>query len=163
MIKSAKLVNADILFRVTPDSPYIYWNGIDHLIQKHISGKFDLSFYEKIPLGSCYEIINLNSLEISHKKGSTRHRSELVTLFMNENQKKFKINKILPPKIFQRPEVRITVDFPQDLMVARMIYQNLGKKDTPIPLEKIIKFLDANSSIKKINSNIPIGVSRIWN
>ena len=162
LIKSAKLVNADILFRATPDCPYIYWEGIDHLIKKHISGRFDLSFYEKIPLGSCYEIINLDSLEISHKKGSRRHRSELVTLFMNENQRKFKINRILPPKKIQRPEIRITVDSPQDLMVARIIYENLGKKKMPIPLEKIIKFLDANPSIKKINSDIPVGVSRIW-
>lgn len=163
LIQGAKLVNADIVFRATADCPYIYWNGIDNLIQKHVSGRFDLSFYEKIPLGSYYEIINLNSLEISHKKGSSRHRSELVTLYMNENQQKFKINRILPPTKFQRPEVRITVDSPQDLMVARIIYQNLGKKDIPIHLEKIIKFLDANPSIYKINSDIPIGVSRIWN
>ncbi len=162
LIKAAKLVNADILFRATADCPYIYWNGIDHLIQKHISGKFDLSFYEKIPLGSCYEIINLNSLEISHKKGSSRHRSELVTLFMNENQKKFKINRILPPKIFQRPEVRITVDSPQDLWVARIIHEQLGKGIKPISLKKIIKFLDNNPEITQINSKTLIGKSRIW-
>jgi N,N'-diacetyllegionaminate synthase len=162
LIQAAKLVNADIIFRATPDCPYIYWKGIDALIQKHISGNFDLSFYEKVPLGSCYEIMNLESLEISHRRGLSRHRSELVTLFMMENQKKFKINKMLPPKIFQRPEIRITVDSPEDLMVARLIHKKLGKNDTPIPLENIIKFLDNNPQIKKINFNIPIGVSRIW-
>jgi spore coat polysaccharide biosynthesis protein SpsF (cytidylyltransferase family) len=81
---------------------------------------------------------------------------------MNENQKKFKINRILPPKIFQRPEVRITVDSPQDLWVARIIHEQLGKGIKPISLKKIIKFLDNNPEITQINSKTLIGKSRIW-
>ncbi len=163
LILGAKAVHAKIVFRITSENPYIFWEGIDDLIKSHLSGKYDLSFYNPLPLGAFFEIINLDSLELSHKKGSKRHRSELCTLYINENQKKFKINQISPKKDIQRPEIRLTVDSPQDLWVARLIYSSLGKHTFPIKLNKIIKFLDKNPKIKKINSDIPIGVSRIWN
>ena len=162
LIDGAKYVNADIIFRITSENPYIFWNGIDHLIKNHISGKHDFSFYEKIPLGAYFEVINLKALETSHKKGKRKHRSELCTLYINENKNKFKINQLTPEKSLQRPELRLTVDSPQDLWVARIIHEQLGRGIKPISLKQIVKFLDANPEIRQINSKIPIGKSRIW-
>lgn len=163
IIDAADYVKADQIFRVTSENPYIFWEGIDDLIKLHIRKKYDLSFYDKIPLGSFYEIIKKDALIISHKKGKKKHRSELVTLFINENKNKFKINLVKPEKKFQRPKIRLTVDSPQDLMVARIIHKNLGNGKNPIKLKKIIMFLDNNPDILKINQEIPIDVSRIWN
>ena len=162
LIDGAKYVNADIVFRITSENPYIFWNGIDPLIKNHISGKNDFSFYEKIPLGAYFEVINLKSLEDSHRKGTKKHRSELCTLYINEHKKQFKINRLTPEKELQRPEIRLTVDSPQDLWVARLIHEHLGNGTKPIPLKKIVKFLDNNPEISRINSKTPIGKSRIW-
>ena len=63
----------------------------------------------------------------------------------------------------QRSTIRLTVDSPQDLWVARIIHEKLGNKLKPISLRKIIKLIDDYPEIAKINENIPIGVSRIWN
>ncbi len=162
LIDGAKYVNADIVFRITSENPYIFWNGIDPLIKNHISGKNDFSFYEKIPLGAYFEVINLKALETSHRKGKRKHRSELCTLYINENKKQFKIKHFTPENSLQRPEIRLTVDSPQDLWVVRIIHEELGKGKKLISLKQIIKFLDDNPQIKKINSDIPIGQSRIW-
>jgi len=91
------------------------------------------------------------------------HRSELCTLYINQNQKKFKILRYKPSKKIMRPDIRLTVDSPQDLILSRLIHKKLGKGEKPISLEKIIKFLDTNTEILEINSDVPIGVSRIWN
>ena len=85
------------------------------------------SILKNTPLGAGYEIINLDALKKSHKLGSKKHRSELVSLFIYENQKKFKIQEIEPKKEFQRPDLRLTVDNPEDLLVARMIHEKIGK------------------------------------
>jgi spore coat polysaccharide biosynthesis protein SpsF (cytidylyltransferase family) len=69
---------------------------------------------------------------------------------------------ISPPKEFQRPEIRLTVDTPEDLYVARSIYDALGKKQKLISLKNIILFLDKNPELTKINSGVPLDVSRIW-
>ena len=162
LIDGANYVNADIIFRVTSENPYLYWEGIDKVIQKHIDGNYDFSFVEEIPIGSGFEVINLEAFKKSHKLGRKKHRSELCSLYIHEHQKSFKIQSIKPPKELRKPKIRLTVDTPEDLMVARIIHNSLGKNDNPIPLSKILKLLDKNPEITKINSGISLGVTRIW-
>ncbi|RZD44357.1 MAG: hypothetical protein CXT78_06745 [Thaumarchaeota archaeon] len=163
LIEAAQHTDSDIVFRITPENPFIFWEGIDEVIKKHISGKYDLTVIDGLPLGSNFEIINRNALEISHKNGRKKHRSELCTLYINENQKKFRILRHKPSEKIIRPDIRLTVDTPQDLIISRLIQKKLGKGKKPITLQKIIEFLDKNTEIMKINSDVPIGVSRIWN
>ena len=162
LIDGANYVNADIIFRVTSENPYLYWEGIDEVIQKHIDGNYDFTYVEEIPIGSGFEIINLDAFKKSHELGRKKHRSELCSLYIHENQKSFKIQSIKPPKELRKPKIRLTVDTPEDLMVACIIHNYLGKKDNPIRLSKILKLLDNNPEITKINSGIPLGVARIW-
>jgi len=163
LIDAAQYTNSEIIFRATSENPFIYWEGIDELIKKHVSNKYDLSVIEGLPLGSNFEIINRKALEISHRNGKKEHKSELCSLYINQNQDRFKIFRSKPKKTILRPEIRLTVDTPEDLIVVRIIHEKLGNGKTPIPLEKIIKFLDRNPEISKINLDVPIGVSRIWN
>lgn len=162
LIDGAKYVNANIIFRVTSENPYIYWEGIDNLIKKHIAGKFDFSYLKNVPIGSGYEIINLKAFEKSHKRGMKKHRSELCSLYIFEHKNEFKIQSFNPPSKLAKPNIRLTVDTPQDLLVARIIYENLCKNGNPVPLTKVIKFLENNPQIAEINSSIPLGVARIW-
>ncbi len=162
LIDGAKYVNANVIFRITSENPYIYWEGIDPAIRKHESKNFDFTYMDGLPLGTYFEIINLKALEYSHRKGSRRHRSELATLYIKENKKQFRINQMIPEKELQRPEVRLTVDSPEDLWVAREIQSAFGNTGRPIPLKRIIKFLDKHPEIAKVNSQVPLGVSRIW-
>ena len=160
LIKGVKKVNADILFRVTSENPYIYWEGIDKLIQNHFLENHDLTFYKNLPIGASYEIINLKSLEIAHKFGNAKHRSEYSTLYFFENQDKFLINPVLPKKSLQFPKIRLTVDTPEDLIVARIIHGKLGRKSNPIKLERIINLLNLNKKILKLNTKIELKYTR---
>jgi len=153
LIDGAKYVDADIVFRVTSENPFIYWEAIDKLIKKHIENNLDYSTVLPIPLGSGFELINLRALEISHSKGTKRHRSEHCDLYIFENKKKFRIKIFKPEKLLQRSDIRLTVDTPQDLLVARLIQKNLGKNEKPIKLERIVRFLNKNPEIQRINLN----------
>jgi len=162
LVNGAKYVNADIVFRNTPDCPYIYWEGIDPLLKKHIAGKYDFSIMNDVPLGAGFEIINSKALETSHTRGSKKHRSELASLYIYENKRNYKIQNTKPPKELQRPDLRLTVDHPEDLIVARMIYNSIGKNGEPIPMKQIINFLDEHPEITKINSHIVPGKAKLW-
>ena len=162
LIDGAKLVESDIIFRITPENPFIYWELIDKIIQEHISGKFDFSIPMNVPLGSGFEVINLKALELSHEKGTSRHKSELCSLYIYEHQKQFKINRHMPPKNLQRPEIRLTVDTPQDLFLVRIISKKLGNKNKPVPLQHVITLFDKYPELLNVNSDVPLGVSRIW-
>ena len=156
LIDAAKKVQAVNILRVGSENPFIFHEGIDNLIQKHVKGNYDLSTYSDLPLGSSFELVKLSALKISHKLGSKRHKSEYSTLFIDENPTRFNILREKPPKNLRRSKLRLTVDSPEDLIVIRKIYNAIGNKQKLLPLKQIINFLDKHPKIKKINSNIPL-------
>lgn len=162
LLKAGKAAGADVILRSTTENPFIYVEKIDEMYKKHLAEKADISYFEEIPVGTYVEIISLKALEKSHASGEGRHRSELCTLYIKENPDKFKTIKWKAGAEIKRPEIRLTVDNPEDLIVVRKIWDSLGNSNTPIPLKEIIKFLDQHPDIKAINSGIPAGTAKTW-
>lgn len=156
LIDGAKIIDAKNLVRITSENPFIFWEGLDRIIEIHIKENNDLTTTIGLPQGSGIEVIKVSALEYTHKFGNKLHRSEYSTLFINENPDKFKIKRIQAPSELHRPKIRLTVDTPEDLILVRKIYKKFGKGKNPISLKKIISFLDKNPSITKINSQIEI-------
>ena len=102
----------------------------------------------------------MNALEKSWREGNDKHHSELMTLYINENQSKFKIYTEEAPTDLQR-DYRLTVDTPKDLELMRTIYMALYKGDV-VPLREALRFLDNHPKIAQINKEIPVGTSKIW-
>ena len=152
IITSCEKINGTDIFRVTSESPFIYLKNLKKNIITHLKGNYDLTALDNVPDGSGYEIIKLKALKNSWKNGSYKHRSEMCTLYIRENFKKFKIRKIKPPKFLSRLDLRLTVDYPEDLILCREIYKKF-KKDMPIlNFKKIVNFLDNNKKLKKLVS-----------
>jgi len=151
LILAADSVRADIAVRTTTENPYIYWENLNDLIRRHIDAGNDLTVTEKLPLGSLVEVISVSALKRSHQFGEDRHRSELCSLFIAENPDVFKIERIAPPEELQRPDLRLTVDTPEDLIVVRKIWEALGQDGALIPLEAIVDYLTANPDLAKFN------------
>lgn len=162
LIKAGDKANADIILRATTECLYIYTKNIDEMINHHINTNADLTVCENLPEGAYVEIMSLNALEKSHDLGEERHKSELCTLYIFEHPEMFRIEKLIPPEKLRRPDIRITVDYPEDLIVVREIYGALSKPNKLIEVEEIIDFLDKHPEIKKINAHIETGKGRIW-
>ncbi len=161
MIRAAEFANADIVFRVTTENPYIYLENIDQLIDRHLDEQADLTVCENLPDGAFVELINTAALKRAHAEGEPRHRSAWVTLYISEHPEIFKILRMLPPEELRRPDIRLTVDYPEDLIVVRAIYEAFEGR-MPIPVPAIIKFLDEHPEINAVNGHIDAGVGRIW-
>ena len=151
LIAAADSVGADVAVRVTTENPYIYHENIDAMITHHLATDADVTICERLPNGSHVEVINVEALRRAHTFGDDRHRSELCTLFIFENVDAFKIERLQAPEDVSRPDLCLTVDTPEDLIVARAIHAGTGRADGPVPLAAIIEFLDANPQIRKIN------------
>ena len=148
--KAAKFVNANIIFRTTSEDPFKFWEIFDSAIESHIQNNADITYPKNLPEGTGFEIINLKSLEEVMEKGSKKDL-EHVTPYIYRNPKKFKINIIQVSKYLRRPEIRLTIDNPEDLILVREIMLELQKNKLLLSLENIIKVIDTNSALKKIN------------
>lgn len=150
LIKCGELVNATDIFRVTSESPFLFFNPIEDLWKNHKDNKLDATFYDDVVDGSGFEILSLNALKISHKNGEDRHRSELCTLYIRENLNQFRIEKPIPLKELVRKDLRLTVDNPEDLVVCRKLYSEFKHLSPRIPVLELVKYLDKNPSLKEL-------------
>jgi len=142
----AKATNASDIFRVTTESPFISFEYIDKIWKMHIKEDNDLTIFSNNIDGMGFEIFTSDSLLISHKKGNSRHRSELCDLYIRENNKDFKVKYFLNNKY--NKNYRLTVDNPEDLILCKKLFIKYQKDYPLISMKKIIKFL--NNSKKDV-------------
>jgi spore coat polysaccharide biosynthesis protein SpsF (cytidylyltransferase family) len=163
LIVGADKAKGDIIYRVTTESPFTYMDTFEETLNKHIENKADLTVIEGLPEGTYYELIDLEALKRAHDQGEERHRSELSTLYMFEHPDEFSLQQLRTGSSkLQRPDIRLTVDYPEDLIVVREVYKALKKKDEYIMIEDIIDYLDAHPKLKEISGWIDAGSGRIW-
>lgn len=147
LIKCGEYSNASDIFRMTSESPFPYFNMIDEAWRLHIKNGNDATFLDNIIDGANFEILSLEALIRSHNDGEDKHRSELCTLYIRENKEKFIIENITPPRELQRKDLRLTVDYPEDLIVCRAVYNNFIDLAPNIPINEIVNFLDENPNL----------------
>lgn len=152
LILSGEKTEATDIFRVTSESPFMYFDEVKSLWQHYVDVKLDALFMDEIIDGCGFEIISLAALKKSHKLGEDRHRSELCSLYIRENKNEFNIEKVLPPKSLIRKDLRLTVDNPEDLVVCRAVYRHFKSLAPRIPLVDAVFFLDNNPNLKTLIS-----------
>lgn len=150
IIDAACYVNANLVLRVTSEDPIKHWKAIDVVIKQHIQLDMDLSFTKDLPEGTGFELINLKSLKIAQKKGTKKDRED-VTSYLYKNAKSFRIYPYLVKPKFRRPEIRLTVDYPEDLVLIREIFKKVHKISVLQDLEKVINIIDKYPRLKSIN------------
>ena len=152
LIDGLNFVGATDLFRITSESPFLYFEPITKAWEKHINFCYDATFQDDIIDGCGFEIITKETLNISWKKGKPKHRSELCSLFIRENTNIFKVLKLNCPKELIRKDLRLTVDYPEDLIVCRAVFNKVlnGEIKSDYSINDIVKFIDKNQKLKDL-------------
>ena len=162
LILAGDKAQASVILRITTECPFPYVENIEGLLDQHLAENADLTVCEELPEGAYGEIISLAALKWAHAGGEDRHRSEYSTLYLFEHPEKFRLLRVIAPEHLRRPDIRLTVDYPEDLIVCRAIVQALGQGGRYFPLEEIISYLDAHQALKAVNGWIDSGQGRIW-
>ena len=147
LVACGQLAGATDVFRVTSESPFLYFEEVEALWKLHLEQSFDATFMDEVVDGCGFEIIRLEALERSHANGDHRHRSELCTLYIREHLADFNVYKAPPPPALVRTDLRLTVDNPEDLAVCRIVYSTFKDLAPRIPVAEIVAFLDKNPKL----------------
>lgn len=138
------------VFRVTTESPYIYFEAIDEVWRRHVANGNDVTVIDGLPEGSHFEVFTLDALQRSHARGDSRHRSELCSLYIREHRDEFQLEVVPVPAALQRQDLRLTIDYPEDLVLCRRIYETLALQAPRIPLAAIVAFLDGRPDLRAL-------------
>ena len=150
LILACEAVNGTDIFRLTTESPFTYFEAIERAWAQHIDNENDITALDLLPDGSGFEMIRLEAYKTSWRNGAAKHRSELCSLYIRENKTDFKLGYVEIPNKIRRTDIRLTIDYPEDLVLCRFVYQRLRHKAPLIPLSEIIDLIDANPELKKL-------------
>lgn len=150
LIACAELVDASDVFRITSESPFLYYEEIESLWKFYNRHSYDAIFMDDVIDGCGFEIIRLAALKASHSNGVSRHRSEMCSLYIRENLSDFSIYKAPAPLELMRKDLRLTVDNPEDLVLCRKIYGVFRHLAPRIPVSRIVSYLDQNPELIKL-------------
>lgn len=164
IIKAAESNQTKYILRTTSECPFMLNEYADPLFKTFVEGNYDWAGYEDTPEGTGFELIKTSALLSSHNKGTDRHRSELVTSYIFDNHDQFKLLKVKLPEKLRRPEVRLTVDYAEDIIFCRNVYAALKKAGELIKIEDIVAFWDRNPELRKPLETIGVdwGHGRLW-
>lgn len=152
LIIAGESVSATDIFRITSESPFLYFDSIDEMWSRYKENNLDALFMDYLIDGIGYEIISLDSLKLSNKNGLEIHKSEFCSLYIRENLNLFNVEKVLPPKHLIREDLRLTVDNPEDLVLCRAIYKEFESQAPTIKIDDIIQYLDNNPKLRELVS-----------
>jgi spore coat polysaccharide biosynthesis protein SpsF len=165
VLYAAKKFKTEVIVEITGDTPLIDPEISDSIIKFFLKKKNqfdyvanDLGFHNrkykmKSPLGLSVKVFSTKLLERINKMTSNSVDREHVANYIVKNPKKFKLYNYKVSKKISRPDLRFTLDYVEDLLVIKKIYENLYYKNPLFKSHDIINFLDKNPRIKNLNKN----------
>ncbi len=152
LINVSDLYQADAVLRITGDNPFTDADNIDRLIERHISTSSEYTRTNRLPLGVTAEVMSANMLKKLHKSISNPNQTEYMSFFAFKSAM-FHCEVLDPVEGQDRPYYSLTVDYPEDLDLARKIYSELSIKGSIPTLDSVIQYLDQDITYKAIDKN----------
>ena len=148
----AKKFEPKNIIRITADCPLTDPGMIDNFIKIFQKKKVDYLSNGNPPTfpdGFDIEIFKFSALEESFFNSKSLYEKEHVTPFIKRNKHFLKYN--VTNKINLK-DIRLTIDYPEDLIVLRKILTKIKKKEN-YHFNDIIKIIMRNKNIMNINKN----------
>lgn len=150
----AKLFKADIIVRITADDPLKDPHVIDYAIKTFLNQNVDYvsnTLEPTFPEGIDVEVFSFDALKIASNEAKIFSEREHVTPYIWKNIEKFSVSNFKAES--NNSDIRLTVDYPSDLMMLNKI-NDLKSNLKSMTYKEIIDFLKENPYINAINQGV---------
>ena len=141
---------ARVVVRATADNP-----AIDTTAPRRLQRWLDISNADYVvddglPYGAAVEALRTEVLLEAHEWAHDPADREHVTTWVTRHSDLYRVLPIPAPNAVTRPDLRFTVDTPDDLMYMRRVLTAAGGRHGVVPLERIIAAADRMSICAKV-------------
>jgi spore coat polysaccharide biosynthesis protein SpsF len=123
---AATFTNADAVVQMGGDSAYLDFELIDELVRIYKKNEFDFVCNDltlTYPLGIYGHIVRASTLiDLNERSDLTTRDREDVVRYIWEHPQIYSLKNISAPKELNYPELRLTVDYPEDVQQAIDVY-----------------------------------------
>lgn len=149
------------VFRVSTESPFTALSMLGEAWDRHVSRDNDITVTDYLPEGCHFEIYRQAVLERSERDGLPEERSEYCSAFARRRRDLFQIDILEPVPELRRPDLRFTVDYPEDLILCRDAWQALGRRGEALDMAALIRWADANPAITGLTTRF-VDQTPLW-
>jgi len=150
LVLCGRVTRATDVFRVTTECPFISWELLSEAWNQHCEDGNDITVTDFLPEGMNFEIYTQQALERMHKSAEDSERSEMCSAYPRRCPEKFKIGVVFPEHSWQRLDIRLTVDYPEDLVLCRKIYEDLQDQSPNISTKDILDWVDVHPEVHQL-------------
>lgn len=136
--EASELFHPGIIIRATADNPLIEIGSLERIVDALRSRNLDWCTERDLPYGSATEAVTASALEQTHLRAHEPRHREHVTLYIKEHPEEFHIGLLAPPAALRHPDVRFTVDTPEDFQFVNSLIEKKTENDHPLPLTEYI-------------------------
>jgi spore coat polysaccharide biosynthesis protein SpsF len=130
VVRTAVQAGADAIVQMGADSAYLDFELIDSLVDIYAQGGYDYVCNDlqlTFPLGIYGHVVSVPKLvELNERPDLSIHDREDVVRYIWEHPEDYRLLNIAAPARLAMPELRFTVDYPEDLELARKICARFG-------------------------------------
>lgn len=149
----AKAYAPDYVIRVTSDCPFIDYHLGNQVVQVMEDNPSDIVLLQgALPRGLAIEMVSFQALEYMYHYGKEHRHREHVTYYAYEYPERFKAAYCKIPESLQHPELRITLDTPEDYELLKAVANH--SQDKLISSQTVVQYLLANPDVAAINAHI---------
>jgi spore coat polysaccharide biosynthesis protein SpsF len=117
----------DWVIRATGDNPFVFTDAAAALRREAQSLGSDYAGYGGLPYGAGVEVIKARALLQAEEEAAGEAEREHVCPFLYNHPERFLLHRPLAPQPWQGPEIRLTVDTPEDYERAKALYNALSR------------------------------------
>ncbi|MDG1144554.1 MAG: NTP transferase domain-containing protein [Burkholderiales bacterium] len=150
LIAVAESTDADAVLRITGDNPFTDAKNIDEMIMRHFERSADYTRTNHLPLGVTAEVMSRDMLPRLHDMMPNPNETEYMSFF-SFNPKFFRCEVLMPSALVDRPFYSLTVDYPEELEAARILYNSLAHKGDIPALEDVVSIMDTDPRFKEVD------------
>lgn len=153
--QAAKEFDASHIVRITADCPFIDPGIIDVVIEKYFNSSADYCsniLKETFPDGEDVEVFSFNALASAWRNASLGSEREHVTPYIRKRPQEFKLANV--ENSINLSSKRWTLDQKEDFEFIKKVLEALYPGNPEFSMDDILKFLEQNPGLEKINSGI---------
>lgn len=156
-IGAADQFGIDGVIRICSDNPFIDLDGLKKLASAASQSKdvdymgFRINNKPSIltHFGFWGEFVTTKALKKVAEITSEKSAHEHVTYYVYNHPETFTCDWLTTPTSLDgKGNIRLTIDTPEDLENAKLVFQSLMEQDENYTLEQVVEFLDHNTKIK---------------
>ena len=138
--------DARYIIRATADNPAVDMDAAQRLLRVLVSSRSDYVVEHNLPHGSAVEAVSVEALKTADLLATDPSDREHVTTFVKKERQRFKVIDLEAPRQLCRPDLRFTVDTPEDFEYMSAVLSSLSSVPAEPPLWSIIDAADRMAS-----------------